>query len=148
METVIHYAQDAWTDKGMQNCYLGIYAYYIDSKFRRQSVLLQFMELRGKHEGRRIGQALFKLFDEMDIAGNLGPGTGDNASNNKSAANFLGDLLRANKDVDVHGKNMVGCICHIVNLAAKDFSNSESKSSEPPNASVSRCSLLYRWKAA
>jgi hypothetical protein len=126
-ETMIHYAQDCWTDKGMQNCYIGIYAYYIDSKFALQQVLLRFMRINGKHTGKRIGTALYQLFNEIGIASAIGPGTGDNASNNKAAARFLADLLRSGLGLGIFGADMIGCICHIINLAAKDFLALESE---------------------
>lgn len=120
-DTVSPYAHDAWSDEGMQNSYFGIFAYYVDEDYKYQKALMQVMAVNNKHEGKRIGQALYKLFEEICISAGVGPGTGDNVRDNKAAAIHLSSLLRANHDSNIWSRDMVGCLCHIVNLAAKDF---------------------------
>lgn len=126
--TYIHYAHDTWTDTSMSNCYMGLYASWIDEEFKLQEVLLRFMHLRGRHTGVRIGNAIFSIFSAMGIADRIGPGTGDNAANNKSAARHLAARLEDEETYSINGEHIVGCACHTLNLAAFDFLNNEGES--------------------
>jgi hypothetical protein len=119
--TYIHYAHDSWTDTSRRHCYIGVYATWIDEDFKPQTRMLRFMHLKGSHSGIRIGNALFIIFSTLGIANRIGPGTGDNASDNKSAAMHLASRLRDEEHYCVNGCHIVGCMCHIINLAAQDY---------------------------
>lgn len=123
----IHYAHDTWTDTSRRNCYIGIYAYWLDEDFKLQSLLLRFMHLCGSQAGASLGDALLSVFSTMGVADRLRPGTGDNASNNRSGAIHLASRLEEEEGYHVDGCHIVGCMCHIVNLAAQDFLQKEGE---------------------
>ncbi|KAJ9116312.1 hypothetical protein QFC22_004752 [Naganishia vaughanmartiniae] len=57
-------------------------------------ILAESIRSSGSHSGKRMGDGMFDLFHkEAGISGQLGPGTADNASNNRTAAARLEDLL-------------------------------------------------------
>jgi hypothetical protein len=127
-DCILHYTHDSWTDSGRKNTYFGVYISYIDTNWQYQELLLTLMHMRGSHTGQRMGDGLFDLFHNIiGISGQLGPGTGDNASNNKKAAMRLEDLLRARFNVETRGQEFVGCICHIANIAALEYISGEGK---------------------
>ena len=128
--STVHFVHDSWTDAGRKNSYFGIFATYIDSNFEYKEVLIRLIKMEGQHSGKRMGDGLFYLFHNvLGIAENLGPGTGDNASNNRSAAARLENRLRTELGVETLGEEMVGCMCHIANLAALQYIKEEGKSS-------------------
>lgn len=127
--STIHFTHDAWTDSAGKNSFFGIYGSFIDDKFQYREVLMRLLHMRGKHTGARMGDGLFALFNnDMKISHNIGPGTGDNASNNKSAADRLSTLLLSDLAIDQSGSDIVGCVCHIANLAALDYIAGEGQS--------------------
>lgn len=86
--------------------------------------------MKGKHTGLRMGDGLFALFhSELGVAHHMGPGTGDNASNNLAAADRFSELINSEHDLLTIGGEMIGCLCHIANIAAQDYLASECGSS-------------------
>ena len=130
----IHYAHDSWTDTGRKHSYFGIYATYVDDSFEYKEVLIRLLHMKGKHSGIRMGNGLFDLFhNTCGIAARIGPGTGDNASNNRTAADRLAQLLSTELLEEHSGAHLVGCVCHIANIAALKYLSGacESQSSYP-----------------
>jgi hypothetical protein len=127
VDSTIHWAHDSWTDSERRNCYFALVAFYVDSNFCHREVLVRFLHMSGAHTGERIGNGIYETFDHIGIANRVGPGTGDNASNNYSAAAFLTQRLRDEAHNCIHAAEFVGCMCHIANLAARDFLDSESE---------------------
>jgi hypothetical protein len=127
IKSVIHYAHDAWTDNERCNSFFGIIVSYVDNAYQYRQHLLRFMHLKGVHSGVRIGNGLFELFRTAGIATRVGPGTGDNASNNRTTAQQLSDRLMDEVNHDINPDHFVGCMCHIVNLAAQAFLKAEGE---------------------
>lgn len=125
--SVLHYAHDAWTDPAHRNCFFGIYASFIDEKFEYREVLLRLVHLRGKHAGFRLGDGLFEIFQKMQIARNVGPGTSDNASNNLTTAERLMERMNGDLMLDMPSTDLMRCMCHVANLAASDYLNAEGQ---------------------
>ncbi|KAJ9112258.1 hypothetical protein QFC22_006342 [Naganishia vaughanmartiniae] len=124
---VIHYTHDSWTDSGKKNSYIGIYASFINKDYEYKEYLVRLLHMQGTHSGERIGDGLFNLFSKhLNIAGNLGPGTADNASNNITAAERLAVLLKSEYSYEFPSENLMGCVCHIANLAALAYLEGES----------------------
>ena len=126
-DTFIHYAHDSWTDSSCRNCYIGIYASWMNANFELQEILLRFMHLKGKHSAVRLANGLLSVFSTIGVANRLGPGTGDNASTNKAAAIHLAGRLEAEELYSMDGSHIIGCMCHILNLAAQDFLKNEGE---------------------
>jgi hypothetical protein len=117
------------TAPGRKKSYFGIFASYIDDDYQYKEVLMSLIHMRGRHTGDRLGHGLFKLLhDHFGIIKNVGPGTGDNASNNKAAATRLSLLMRTELDIEARGYEMVGCVCHIANIAALKYIEGECTS--------------------
>lgn len=132
VRSTIHFAHDSWTDTGRKHSYFGIYATYVDETFQFKEVLVRLIQMTGKHTGEKMGDGLFDLFHSvLKVGNNLGPGTGDNASNNRVAAHRLADLMEAELNIESDGDAMVGCLCHIANLAALTYLEGEGKYSRP-----------------
>lgn len=135
VSSFIHYAHDSWTDSGRKNSYFGIYATYVDDHFEYKEVLIRLIHMKGAHSGERIAQGLFDLFHNvLGVSKRLGPGTGDNASNNRTAAFHLAQLINAEVediDIDMRGQDFVGCLCHIANIAALKYIAGEGRSRIP-----------------
>lgn len=51
---------------------------------------------------------------------NVGPGTADNASNNRTATRQLAERLTYEAENEIDGEDVIGCLYHVVNLAAND----------------------------
>jgi hypothetical protein len=121
----VHYAYDAWSDSQHRKSYLGVIACFVDKRFVYHEVLLRLVPLVGGHGGRRIGESLFPLLDEVGIAKDIGPGTADNASANGRTAERMAELTFEKYQGEMDPKNLMGCVCHIANLAAHDYLNAE-----------------------
>jgi hypothetical protein len=127
--STIHYTHDAWTDSARKHCYFGIFVSFVDEGFEYREQLLRLIPMKGAHTGQRMGDALFNLFsDVIGISTKLGPGTGDNASNNRAGAERISELLQSHHDISQPGSEMVGCMCHIANLAALAYIEGEGTS--------------------
>jgi hypothetical protein len=105
----VHHAHDAWTDPVNCNCFFGIYASYIDDDFSFQEVLNRLVHLKGQHTGVRLGEARFELFQEIGIANTVGPGTSDNAGNNVTTAERLGERLSYDLNRNMPPRNLMRC---------------------------------------
>ncbi|KAJ9107754.1 hypothetical protein QFC20_003699 [Naganishia adeliensis] len=109
LDTVVHYAYDAWTDK-----------------FR---------------SSEHFGAALFQLFEDMGLMTKMGPGTADNASVNGAIAKALNNLIFDKHLRDLPARNLLGCMCHVANIAATQFLKEEAKLSNQAYVSVPSLSL-------
>jgi hypothetical protein len=90
-----------------------------------------------EHVRNTLGTGLFDLFHRgLGIATKLGPGTADNASNNVTAADRLRELLRSELDIHLSAKDMIGCVCHIANLAALKYLEGEGESTATVRSSL------------
>jgi hypothetical protein len=130
MKTVIHFSHDSWTDTGRKHCYFGVYVSFINDQWEYEEVLLRLLHMKGSHTGERIGDGIFDLFRNVVKCGSrLGPGAADNAGNNHTASMRLADLqfTEYGEDSSAYGPDMVGCICHIANLAALAYLSGECK---------------------
>jgi hypothetical protein len=126
--STLHYSHDSWTDSGRKHSYFGIYVTYIDpDDFEYKEVLLRLLRMRGRHTGERMARGLFSLFHDVIGTGTIGPGTADNASNNRAAADRVADMFRPEVVFPLEGADMVGCMCHIANIAALKYLGSEGK---------------------
>lgn len=93
--------------------------------FNYKEVLIRLWHMRRSHCGERMAKGLFNVsHNVLGLSGRLGPGTGDNISNNRTAAFCLERLVRAELDID-----LIGCICHIANIVTLKYIAGEGKRS-------------------
>jgi hypothetical protein len=105
-----------------------VYVTFISDDWKYEEVLLRLIHMKGTHSGERVGDGLFGLFDSIGRIGRIGPGTADNASNNKRAAFRLAELMKLEGSPCASGNEILGCVCHIANLAALKYLQNEGKS--------------------
>lgn len=129
-DTTIHFSHDAWTDSHQSNGFLGVCASFVDENFQYREMLIALIHLEGKHDADAFANKLFTMFETLGITKRLGPGTADNASVNPATAEVLNEKIFGQHLIDFPAKNLVGCVCHIANLAAKSFLAHESECKE------------------
>lgn len=101
---------------------IAITGYFIDSDFRLHEALLSFEELKGQHDGVNIGEAIYVCLDKYNIVEKLFCITTDNASNNCTALEHLGELLLQNKGIVWdYEEQHIRCLNHIINIAVQAF---------------------------
>lgn len=127
LDTTIHFSHDAWTDSHQSNGFLGVCASFVDDKFKYRESLISLIHLDGRHDAAAFASKLFALFESLDITKRIGPGTADNASVNAATADLLNEKIFGQHLIDLPAKNLVGCVCHIANLAAKRFLKDEGQ---------------------
>ncbi|KAJ9091495.1 hypothetical protein QFC21_007195 [Naganishia friedmannii] len=98
-----------------------------NNTFEYKEVLLRLVHLKGKHAGIRLGDGLFEIFQKMEIAHNVGPGTSDNASNNLTTAERLSERMNGELMLDMPSTDLLRCMCHVASLAATDYMDAEAK---------------------
>jgi hypothetical protein len=109
----IHIAWDGWRSRNRHALY-GITAHYLDRDCNRKKLVLGLPELKSSHTGVNIASQIHEILDEYHITSKIGFITLDNASNNDTAINELGEHLGVNGP-----KRRIRCFGHILNLAAK-----------------------------
>uniref|UniRef100_T1IT56 BED-type domain-containing protein n=1 Tax=Strigamia maritima TaxID=126957 RepID=T1IT56_STRMM len=124
----LSFTHDCWTSpNGI--FFLGITCHWITEKWEYQSVLLDFIQLKGKHTGINIADAFMNTLTDFNITSKILSITTDNASNNDTfVASFtdkhneltLFDLNSITFTKDHH----VRCFAHIMNLSVQSFLSS------------------------
>ena len=128
IRSLVHFSHDSWTDSGRKNSYFGVYVTFINDDWKYEEMLLRLIHMKGVHSGERVGDGLYGLFDTIGRIGRIGPGTADNASNNKRAALRLAELMKLEGSPGAAGYEILGCVCHIANLAALKYLENEGRS--------------------
>lgn len=109
-----HFAFDGWRAGNRKNVY-GIVCFFRHSVDNQpKKIVLGLPELSGRHIGVDIGQAVAKTIDEYQIGDKIGYFILDNAQNNDTAMDFIGNKY------GFDGRARRGrCFGHILNLSAK-----------------------------
>lgn len=85
-----------------------------DEQNRPLKIVLGLSEMSERHTGQNIAAEVFRTINLFGIRDKVGYVTLDNAANNDTAMDMLGELL------GFHGKHrQVRCFGHTLNLAAK-----------------------------
>lgn len=96
--------------------FMAVTAYFIDSNWNLKNVRLDFSKLPHPHNGKAINEKLQSLITEFGLIDRISGVTTDNATNNKSAVEFLQQWLSTfgnNKYPNLH----VRCFAHIIKLS-------------------------------
>jgi hypothetical protein len=88
----IHLTWDLWTSPNFK-AMIAITAHWTDENWKTQSTLMAIRELEGDHDGENISQIVFSVLKEFDVVNKFGYFTGDNASNNDTALEWLTQRL-------------------------------------------------------
>ena len=79
--------------------------------------MLDAVELNGSLTEKNIANQVFKSLSEFGLESKLLCVTADNAANNNTTAQHLEQLIPK----FVKSEHLLGCVGHILNLAAKDW---------------------------
>lgn len=97
---------------------LGVTAHWIDASWKQKSCVVGFEPLSGPHTGPNLAMAFMNVLKDMRLENKPFFVTTDNASNMKLMAQHLGHLLQA-PGIFNPATDRIGCIAHIINLAAQ-----------------------------
>jgi len=112
----ISFTCDLWTSPNHYSIF-GITAHWIDEQWGLKEVILSAKELDGNHGGDNLAGHFLSVLEDF---GNCGEQfyciTTDNASNNFTMGRAIETKLSTYK----LNKHVLGCVCHVLNLGAKD----------------------------
>lgn len=111
--TRINLSFDLWTSHN-QLALLGLVAHFLDHSGVPRTVLLSLPRQKGRHCGQGISGTIAEVIREFDVGNKLGYFITDNASNNATCLQFLGEEFNFSAP-----ERHVRCAGHVLNLVAK-----------------------------
>jgi hypothetical protein len=93
-------------------------AHFVGADYRNHSALLGMKRMKGAHEKENIVEVVIPIFDEYNIALNLGVFIADNVDLNDTVIRAILIAIRPDLKPDTRRSRYLG---HIINLAAKAF---------------------------
>nr|XP_027067613.1 zinc finger BED domain-containing protein RICESLEEPER 2-like [Coffea arabica] len=112
---------DLWKSKNQKIEYMVITGHWIDSQWRLQKRVLNFVHVPPPRPGIAIADAIYKCMLDWGIESKIYTVSVDNASNNDTALRCLKDTFSRNKCLLAKGKLFhVRCCAHILNLMVQD----------------------------
>ena len=112
---------DLWKSKNQKIEYMVITGHWIDSNWKLQKRILNFVHIPPPRRGVEIAAAIFKCAKEWEIDHKIHTISVDNASNNDVAIRLLKDDFSRSKKLLCGGKLFhVRCCAHILNLVVQD----------------------------
>ena len=111
---------DMWKS-GQKIQYMVLTAYFVDSDWKLQKRVLNFVDVPPLHSGLVVYDALYKCLQEWGIEGKVSTITVDNVAYNDLAVKILQDSLSFHKNFPLKGQLFhVRCCAHILNLLVQD----------------------------
>ena len=111
---------DMWKS-GQKIQYMVLTAHFVDSDWKLQKRVLNFVDVPPPHSGLAVYDALYKCLQEWGIEGKVSTITVDNAAYNDLAVKMLQDSLSFHKSFPLKGQLFhVRCCAHILNLLVQD----------------------------
>lgn len=112
---------DMWRSTNQKLEYMVLTGHFIDSNWKLQKRVLNFVHLPPPHRGVEIADCIYKCTKEWGIENKVYTLSVDNASNNDSAIRTLKDSYSRHKKLLCGGKLFhVRCCAHILNLMVQD----------------------------
>ncbi len=90
-DDMLSVACGCWTSP-LQQSFLAICSYYIDTSWHLHKVVLGFEPLYGTHSGKNIGRELVRVLQKHGVADRLYTITTDNASNNAGVSRYAAEF--------------------------------------------------------
>jgi hypothetical protein len=109
----VHISFDLWTSRNMLSL-VGIVVHFLDAHGKYYSFLLSLPEQQGSHSGSNIADNVQKIIDEFGLKDKIGYFVLDNATNNDTCMEKLGQIYGFN-----HQQRRLRCMGHIINLVAR-----------------------------
>ncbi|POW02681.1 hypothetical protein PSTT_11575 [Puccinia striiformis] len=113
----LSFTLDAWTSPN-QKPFMAITAHGITEDWKMLDVVVGMPTVHGEHSGENFGNMFVDRLNEMEISDSLISITADNASNNSTLARQVQRQL--GKSSFAADKQLLGCMAHVINLAAQD----------------------------
>ncbi|XP_027114051.1 zinc finger BED domain-containing protein RICESLEEPER 2 isoform X1 [Coffea arabica] len=128
---------DLWKSKNQKIEYMVITGHWIDSQWRLQKRVLNFVHVPPPRPGIGIADAIYKCMLDWGIESKIYTVSVDNVSNNDTALRCLKDTFSRNKCLLAKGKLFhVRCCAHILNLMVQDGLSEIEEISHDIRASV------------
>ncbi|POW10092.1 hypothetical protein PSTT_06285 [Puccinia striiformis] len=113
----LSFTLDAWTSPN-QKAFMAITAQGITEDWKLLDVVVGMPTVHGEHSGENFGNIFVERLNEMGISNSLISITADNASNNSTLARQV--QHRLGNSLFAADKQLLGCMAHVINLAAQD----------------------------
>ena len=113
IQSKINLPCDTWTSPSNLSI-LGVTAHWITDDFSLKSIILAAELVEGNHSGVSLATHLLQVLKRYNLCNKIFCITADNASNNGTMANHLANLIPFNPKTC-----MLGCMAHVINLAAQ-----------------------------
>ncbi|KAI7956152.1 hypothetical protein MJO29_007551 [Puccinia striiformis f. sp. tritici] len=97
---------------------MAITAHGITEDWKMLDVVVGMPTVHGEHSGENFGNMFVNRLAEMEISNSSISITADNASNNTTLARQVQRQL--GKPLFAADKQLLGCMAHVINLAAQD----------------------------
>ncbi|XP_074297078.1 zinc finger BED domain-containing protein RICESLEEPER 2-like [Silene latifolia] len=108
---------DLWKSKPKKIEYMVLTGHFVDSNWKLQKRVLNFVHLPPPRAGRDIANCIFKCLKEWDIENKIFSISVDNASANDTCIQVLKDTFSLTKRLVCDGKLFhVRCCAHILNI--------------------------------
>lgn len=130
--TSISFTLDLWTAPNRVPIF-AIFGHWWNNIFEEREEVLEFIEVKGSHDGPTLARITEDLVDELDIRSKLFAFCGDNASNNGTLCDSLFEALKkthtdratstsAKPYMQFHGRqSWIHCYAHIIALVCTDM---------------------------
>jgi hypothetical protein len=118
--TKVSIALDAWSAANHLS-FLAVKGYYINTNWKLQEKLLNFVPMRGKHTGVSMATDVLQVLSDTNLKHRLLGVTSDNASNNRTMNNALKARLDTEDISWSADENTIPCLAHVINLVVQDI---------------------------
>jgi hypothetical protein len=118
--TKVSIALDAWSAANHLS-FLAVKGYYINTNWKLQEKLLNFVPMRGKHTGVSMATDVLQVLSDTNLKHRLLGVTSDNASNNRTMNNALKAQLDTEDISWSADENTIPCLAHVINLVVQDI---------------------------
>ena len=107
-------ASDLWTSRTAE-AYMCVTAHWLDRKWNHRGVVLDFVELPGRHTAKIIKDKFVECLSDFGLEKRIMAITLDNASSNNK---FI-ELLAADKEIGWDKYYHVQCFAHVLNISVQ-----------------------------
>ncbi|CAB4421281.1 unnamed protein product [Rhizophagus irregularis] len=111
----IFFTIDIWTSPSSKS-FLSLTAHYINNDWKLRNVLVDFIQIFGKHTGENIKNTFMTGISKLSLQNKIMGITTDNAANNLT---FIDALAKDNSFFQK--ENHFRCFAHVINLCVQDI---------------------------
>ena len=132
---------DIWSSCAKQS-YLGVTAYFIDSDWTMQHILLDVLPFGHPHTGEAIKEAIKDILEDFGITTKFLALVTDNAANMLRAFDLLEDMIKDDYERRIYH---IRCSSHVLHLIVQEGFKTNSANSDQPLNKLRLCtSTIHR----